>query len=145
MKKFRENRRVYADDLRRLCIQKNWYTGGTNEEYEHLLCDLAGSKENIGTDDIIAIADDIMQHSHLDPEYGIESVAFEVAAIAHSFFEEIKSEFRVVMKSPGGVKHLLTTCETEKDAEDFCNQLDWEWVDPESGFVWNLEIDEVEF
>lgn len=48
----KEVRRISADKLRALCIKENWYTRGDNEDYEHLLFDLAGRKENITTDDV---------------------------------------------------------------------------------------------
>lgn len=89
MKQYKEIRRIRASDLRRLCIERDWYTAGTNDEYSHLLVDLADSKENVSTADIIEIAADIMAHSHLDEDCTIEDVAFEVARIACVSFEEI--------------------------------------------------------
>ena len=89
MKQYKEIRRISASALRQLCIDHDWYTAGDNEEYEHLLLDLAGHKENLSTADIIEIAADIMEHSDMSPDYTIESVAFEVASIANVFFEEV--------------------------------------------------------
>jgi len=88
MKQYKEIRKIRASALRQLCIDHNWYTAGDNDEYEHLLFDLAGHKENLSTADIIEIAADIMEHSELDDDCIIESVAFEVARIADVFFEE---------------------------------------------------------
>lgn len=81
-----EVRKLYADNLRSLCISKNWYTRGNVSEYENLfsMCD----KENITTDDIVEIATDIMSHSY-DPERPFTSYAFEVARICTTFIEEI--------------------------------------------------------
>lgn len=87
-KNYKEIRKISAYDLRQLCIDNNWYTAGDNEEYDHLLIDLADSKENLSTADIIEIADDIMQHSHMHPDYQITDVAFAVARIANTFFVE---------------------------------------------------------
>lgn len=88
-KQYKEIRRITAGSLRQLCIDKDWYTAGDNDEYGHLLYDLANDKENLSTADIIEIAADIMEHSDLDDDYTIESIAFEVARIANVFFEEV--------------------------------------------------------
>ena len=74
MKQYKEIRKIHASALRQLCIDHDWYTAGDNEEYGHLLFDLAA---------------DIMEHSELDDDCTIESVAFEVARIANVFFEEV--------------------------------------------------------
>lgn len=86
MSAYKEFRHLSADSLRALCIAKNWYTGGNCDEYEHLLFDLAQHKENLTTEDIIAIAEDIFEHSsHLDG-YEVEDIAWEVnRACAISF------------------------------------------------------------
>lgn len=65
-KEYKEIRQINADSLRRLCISKRWYTGGDNAAYNHLLYDLADDKENITTEDIVEIAQDIMEHSNTD-------------------------------------------------------------------------------
>lgn len=84
---FKEVRRISPDKLRALCIKENWYTRGDNEEYEHLLLDLAGHKENITTDDVCEIAQDIINHSDLLADE-FESVAFKVMEIATSWLVE---------------------------------------------------------
>ncbi len=87
--KYKEIRKIYARELRQLCVEKEWYTAGDNDEYGHLLFDLAEHKENLTTADIIAIAKDIMEHSEIEPDRTIEDVAFEVARIATVSFEEV--------------------------------------------------------
>lgn len=89
VKEYKEIRKISASSLRALCIKNDWYTAGDNDEYGHLLYDLANDKENLTTEDIIEIAADIMAHSDLGDDYTIESVAFEVARIANVFFEEV--------------------------------------------------------
>ena len=89
MKQYKEIRKIHASALRQLCIDHDWYTAGDNEEYGHLLFNLAGDKENLSTADIIEIAADIMAHSDLDDDCTIEEIAFEVARIANVFFEEV--------------------------------------------------------
>lgn len=78
---YKEIRRISACDLRNLCISEDWYTCGDNDEYGHLLLDLAGRKENITTDDIVEIASDIIEHSDLSVT-DFETVAYKVANIA---------------------------------------------------------------
>lgn len=85
--RYREVRKIREDDLRNLCIAKQWYTRGDNAAYNHLLNDLAKDKENITTDDIVEIALDIMKHSNTDQE--LTSICFDVARIAVIFFEEV--------------------------------------------------------
>lgn len=84
---YREIRKIHADSLRNLCIAKNWYTKGNNTEYYHLLHGMAEEKENITTDDIVEIAQDIIEHSNTDQEF--TSVCFDIARIAVTFFEEV--------------------------------------------------------
>ena len=86
-KEYKEIRQINADSLRRLCISKRRYTGGDNAAYNHLLYDLADDKENITTEDIVEIAQDIMEHSNTDQE--LTSICFDVARIANTFFEEV--------------------------------------------------------
>lgn len=86
--KYREIRKISADSLRDLCIAKNWYAKGTCKDYRHLLFDLADSKGNITTDDIVEIAQDIMDHSYTVQEF--TSVCFDIAKIAVTFFEPIE-------------------------------------------------------
>lgn len=81
---YKEVRRISAGRLRALCVEQDWYTGGDNDEYGHLLFDLAGYKENVTTDDIVAIVSDIIEHSDLSIA-DFESVAFKVANIATVF------------------------------------------------------------
>lgn len=86
-KEYKEIRQINADSLRRLCISKRWYTCGDNAAYNHLLYDLADDKENITTEDIVEIAQDITEHSDTDQE--LTSICFDVARIATTFFEEV--------------------------------------------------------
>lgn len=58
---YKEIRTLTACTLRSLCISENWYTSGTNTEYENLLS--MTEKDNITTDDIVEMATDIIEHS----------------------------------------------------------------------------------
>ena len=84
---FKEVRRIYTNDLRLLCIANGWYTRGDNEEYDHLLRDLAGNKANITTDDVCEIVQDIINHSDLLAD-DFEHVAYEVLRIAKTHLVE---------------------------------------------------------
>lgn len=86
---FREVRKIRDESLRALCIKNDWYTRGNIEEYEHLLFDLADDKENVTTDDICEIAQDIIYHSEGLLAEDFEHVAFEVLQIATTWLEEI--------------------------------------------------------
>lgn len=85
--RYREVRRIYSEELRELCIKNRWYTKGTAAEYAHLLNELAHEKENITTDDIVEIAQDVVEHSDTDQEF--TSICFDIARIAVTFFEEV--------------------------------------------------------
>lgn len=86
MKKIVETRKIFWNDLRNLCIRNNWYTCGTVKEYQKMLniCD----KDNITTNDIVKIAQDIMDHSSKNDDRELTSYCFEVARIATILFEE---------------------------------------------------------
>lgn len=84
---YKEIRKIHADSLRNLCIEKWWYTKGDCEAYKHLLYDMAEGKENITTDDIVEIVQDIIEHSETNQEF--TSVCFDVARISVTFFEEV--------------------------------------------------------
>ena len=87
MKQYKEIRTLTAYSLRALCIQQNWYTNGGNNDYEHLLYDLADSKPHLTTQDIIEIAADIAEHSVLRDGYDIEGIAWEVNRACNVAFE----------------------------------------------------------
>ena len=89
---FEENRRLGAMALRDLCIERDWYTKGNNEQYDHLLQDLAASKQHLSTEDIIAIAEDIAAHSSLEDGEDVPAIAFEVARACSVTFQRIGQE-----------------------------------------------------
>lgn len=47
----------------------------------------------------------------------------------------------VYLKSAGGTKKYFTEFETEAEAESFCREYGWEWVD-ENEFVWDMDYEE---
>lgn len=54
-------RRLSSDALRDLCIERAWYTNGNNDEYNNMLA--KAQKEDITSDDVVEIANDIYLHS----------------------------------------------------------------------------------
>ena len=87
----REKRVIYTDQLRSLCIAKGWYTCGNCAEYSRMLDMCGDGVYIITTDAIVAIASDIMKHSK-DEGRTLESYCFDIAEIAHTFFEECESD-----------------------------------------------------
>lgn len=82
MKQYKETRRIDMSDLRKLCIEKNWYTLGDNEECSKLLNMV--NNENITTKIIAEMATDIKEHS--ETEYEIEGIMFCISEKCHTFF-----------------------------------------------------------
>lgn len=78
-----ERRIINASELRKLCIENNWYTEGDIEEYSHLLLELASNRNNLTKGRIAEIVDDIIAHSDTDETF--ESVAYKVLEISHTF------------------------------------------------------------
>lgn len=84
---YKEVRRISADDLRQLCIEKNWCTRASNNEYEHLLY-LVKNTGNLSTSAIIDIAGWISIQSYGN-EDNIEWIAYEIARTSYTFFEKL--------------------------------------------------------
>lgn len=80
-----ETRRLLADDLRSLCIKKNWYTSGTGKEYDRLLTGVANCT-NITTEAIQDIAMDIINHTESLSCVEITDVMWYIAQECHSWF-----------------------------------------------------------
>jgi len=85
---------IDRDGLRGLCIAHQYYTRGGCEAYEELLNYVVG--RNITDTDIIAIADNIYDHSDIErimEEYGcssdevFDSIYFNVGELVHWFCE----------------------------------------------------------
>ena len=89
MAKYKEIRRLTASALRSLCIEHDWYTCGDNDEYDHLLLDLAGNVPHLDTAGIIAIAEDIAAHSKLEDGEDVPAIAFEVARACSVTFRRV--------------------------------------------------------
>ena len=85
----KERRILRMDDLRRLCIEKSWYTRGDCEAYSRILR-LADRCNNITTIVIVEIAEDIFNHSDKDYwkdcEGPIQMICFEIARVCCTLF-----------------------------------------------------------
>ena len=89
--KYTETRILDSSKLRAVCIQQDWYTRGTNEEYSNLfskLHDEDGCPENMTTEKLAEIAADIMAHSEIS-DYTITSVMFVLARACNTYFDEV--------------------------------------------------------
>lgn len=66
--KYTERRILTAYNLRNLCIKKNWYTCGTNEQYSNLFNMLTDNylAAEMTTERLAQIAADILAHSDAD-------------------------------------------------------------------------------
>lgn len=82
--KIKETRKMNSYDLRELCIKRDWYTSGDNEEYSNLL-DMTAHR--MTTKKLQQIAEDIKFHS--DTPYEITDIMFELSQICCSYFEEV--------------------------------------------------------
>lgn len=89
MTKYTETRTLDSSKLRAICIENDWYTHGTNEEYASLfakLHDEYGCPENMTTEKLAEIAADIMTHSEIS-DYTITSVMFVLARACVTYFD----------------------------------------------------------
>ena len=93
--KYTETRTMSAYSLRALCIKKNWYTCGTNEEYTALFHRLTSNylAVEMTTEKLAEIATDIFQHSDAndctDGYLDICSIMYDLAKTCDTTFEEV--------------------------------------------------------
>ena len=76
-----------------------------------------------------------------------EAQVFKEEIIIFKNGEELYSirekDFKIILKSPGDISKELTSFGTEEEAESFCKENGWEWID-ENGFVWDMDYEEVD-
>lgn len=82
---YKEVRKIEASAIRKLCIKHDWFTRGTNEEYE-LLLNYGFSHQEITVDELVEMAELILEYS--DTDYELTSIMFELNEICYSYFEE---------------------------------------------------------
>ena len=91
MKNYTETRNLSSSKLRAICIENDWYTCGTCEEYSRLfdrLYDENGCPENMTTEKLAEIAADIMEHSEIT-DHTITTVLYVLAKGCDTFFDEV--------------------------------------------------------
>ncbi len=80
-KMYKERRKVYADKLRHLAIQEDWFNEADNEEYSAWLD--YSHKENITAEDLEEMAEMVFEHTDeetmRDYQYDYEPVMFAIA------------------------------------------------------------------
>lgn len=81
--KFKEVRTVSWDEIRNLCIAKEWYTRGNNEQY-NALAGYVFDLEEITTENLVYIASDILDHS--STEYNLEAILWELNRVCNTSF-----------------------------------------------------------
>ena len=52
-----ETRKIYTGKVRAMCIRNDYYTCGTNEDYDNMFCKCENNSN------VLEIAEDILQHS----------------------------------------------------------------------------------
>lgn len=86
-------KQIFRDELRRLCINKEWYTCGDIKAYDGLFDKLSRDMDDI---EIIGICIDIYDHSDVEKfasEYGVsydevfDNIVYEVFELVHTFVE----------------------------------------------------------
>ena len=81
---YKEVRKIDMTAIRDLCIKKDWFTCGDMYAYDKLL-DYSYC-ENITTDELVEMAEQIKENSETD--YEITDIMFELATICYSYFKE---------------------------------------------------------
>lgn len=85
------SKRIFRDELRRLCINKDWYTCGDIKGYDNLFNML---HEDMDDTEIIGICIDIYDHSDVEQfaqEYDVsyeevfDNIVYEVYELVHTF------------------------------------------------------------
>lgn len=89
MKTIIETRTLSMDDLRELCIKNNYYTEGTNDEYDRFLTSVKGVE--ITKDKIYYLAVNIFTHSDIEDnglstDEIVASIMYNIAEICHTVF-----------------------------------------------------------
>ncbi len=76
MATIKETRFISGGSVRQLCIRENYYTNGTNAEYEVLLnaANRLGA-ENVTADGLYSLAKNIYEHSEMDIYDANEAIA----------------------------------------------------------------------
>ena len=89
--------KIYADEVRNKCIEKDWYTRGDNKAYGKML-DLCKDTEEVTLVILMAIAEDIYAHSNPDRWEGYDdnplaNIMYELMEdCCHTYYEFKKED-----------------------------------------------------
>lgn len=72
---YKEIRRIDAIKIRSLCIKYDWFSLGTDEQYNELLT-YGFSHRDISTDDLVEMATLILKYS--DTHYSVPDIMYEL-------------------------------------------------------------------
>ena len=85
--KYTETRKLFAYDLRALCIRNNWFTRADCQQYDEFLS-RASALANVTTDDLAALAEIVSEYSDTDGAE-IEDIMFDLAAACTVHFSRL--------------------------------------------------------
>ena len=86
-------RQIFRDELRRLCINKDWYTLGNIKQYDALFDKLSRDMDDA---EIIGVCIDIYDHTDVEEivsndgvsyEEVFDNIVYEVYKLVHTFVE----------------------------------------------------------
>ena len=87
MEQYKEIRTMNILDLRRVCIEYNLFTRGTNEEYEKFLT--MADVENITTNDLVNMAKEIEKHSVIMDGVYTEDIMYILNRATRTIFSKV--------------------------------------------------------
>lgn len=87
MEQYKETRTMSALALRKVCIEYNLFTRGTNEEYEKFLA--MADVENITTNDLVNMAKEIEKHSAIMDGVCTEDIMYILNKATHTIFSKV--------------------------------------------------------
>ena len=87
MEQYKETRKMTAYDLRKVCIEYNLFTRGTNEAYEKFLA--MADVENITTNDLMNMAKEIEKHSVIMDGLHTEDIMYVLNRATHTTFSKV--------------------------------------------------------
>lgn len=100
----KERRWLDPADLRKLCIEYNWFECGTVEQYDRFLCmtkEPDGSHRNMTTALLHSIAKEVMRFSEpaTYEELGVTGIMFLLSERCHSCFADIGLRAEIIAKA----------------------------------------------
>lgn len=95
MLKATERRFIHMEDLRALCIKRNWMTLSNADQYDKFLCRW-GQVENLDPSKILSMAREVFNLSEVDEVYGEDYTIEEIlSAVMFDIADGCTSTFSV--------------------------------------------------